>query len=209
MSDSLSEERAPSRGGGARTPRILGIGGTIRPNSSTEKALIVALHAAAAAGAETTLLGGAFLGSLPIFDPRTREPNAAQLALADAVRSADGVIIGTPGYHGSISGVIKNALDSLELTRDDSAPYFSSKPVGTLVTADGSQAAGTTLLALRSVIHAMRGWPTPFGAALNSGNALFDEDGQCCDPRDTWQLATVAAQVMEFVQMQSAVRAAY
>ena len=120
-----------------KRPMILGIGGTIRAGSSSEKALILALRAAEAAGAESRLLGGEFLASLPIFDPRPGEPTASQAALAEAVRAADGVIVATPGYHGSLSGVIKNALDTLELTRDDPKPYFQGKPVGTIVTADG------------------------------------------------------------------------
>lgn len=185
-------------------PLIVGIGGTIRPGSSTERALAAALRAAKAAGAETKLLGGAFLAQLPIFDPRPGGTTPEQIELADAVRAADGVIVASPGYHGSISGVIKNALDTLELTREDARPYFQGKPVGTIITADGWQAAGTTLMALRSIIHAMRGWPTPFGAALNAGANLFDEAGECREPKDAWQLATVAEQVVEFARMRAA-----
>lgn len=190
----------------SKRPLIVGIGGTIREGSSSERALLCALKAAEARGAETRLLGGAFLGTLPIFDPRPSDTTAAQLELAEAVRAADGVIVASPGYHGSISGVIKNALDTLELTRNDPHPYLSQKPVGTIITADGWQAAGTTLMALRAIIHALRGWPTPFGAALNAGAALFDEAGDCMDKKDAWQLATVAEQVVEFAQMKAAIR---
>jgi FMN reductase len=184
-----------------RAPIIVGLGGTIRAGSSTEKALICALKSAEALGAETRLLGGTFLASLPIFDPRPSEPTAAQRELAEAVRAADGLIVASPGYHGSISGVIKNALDTLELTRGDPTPYLTGKPVGTVITADGWQAAGTTLMSLRAIIHALRGWPTPFGAALNTGSGLFDEAGECRDAKDAGQLATVAQQVVEFAQM--------
>jgi FMN reductase len=187
-----------------RRPVILGLGGTIRAGSSTEKALIVALRAAEAAGAETRLLGGEFLASLPIFDPRPGAPVPAQTELAEAVRAADGVIVASPGYHGSISGVVKNALDTLEVTRDDAQPYFSGRAVGCIISADGWQAAGTTLTALRSIIHALRGWPTPFGAALNAGTPLFDERGECREAKDAWQLATVAQQVVEFANMRAA-----
>jgi FMN reductase len=187
----------------AARPLIVGIGGTIREGSSTERALICALKKAEDLGAETRLLGGEFLGGLPIFDPRLGDGNDAQRALADAVRAADGVIVASPGYHGSISGVIKNALDTLELTRSDADPYLTAKPVGTIITADGWQAAGTTLMALRAIIHALRGWPTPFGAALNAGTSLFDEAGDCKDQKDAWQLATVAEQVVEFAQMKA------
>jgi FMN reductase len=59
------------------------------------------------------------------------------------------VIVATPGYHGSISGVVKNALDTLELTRGDARPYFTGRAVGIVITAEGWQAAGTTLTTLR------------------------------------------------------------
>jgi FMN reductase len=187
-------------------PLIVGLGGTIRAGSSSERALICALNRAAALGAETRLLGGAFLGTLPIFDPRPAEATAEQMQLADAIRAADGVIVASPGYHGSISGVIKNALDTLELTSRDAQPYLTGKPVGTVITAAGAQAGGTTLMALRAIIHALRGWPTPFGAALNSAGDLFDDGGVCRDDKDAWQLDTVAEQVMEFAYMRVAQR---
>ncbi|HET6969622.1 MAG TPA: NAD(P)H-dependent oxidoreductase [Phenylobacterium sp.] len=188
-------------------PLIVGLGGTIRAGSSTEKALVCALARAEALGAETKLLGGAFLGRLPIFDPRPSEPTDEQLELAETIRAANGVIVASPGYHGSISGVIKNALDTLELTRNDERPYLTARSVGTIITADGWQAAGTTLMALRAIIHALRGWPTPFGAALNAGAPLFDDAGDCRDAKDAWQLATVAEQVVEFAKMKAAERA--
>jgi len=184
-------------------PLIVGLGGTVRAGSSTERALCVALRAAEAQGAQTRLFGGAFLARLPIFDPRPGQVTPEQADLAEAVRAADGVIVATPGYHGSLSGVIKNALDTLELTRDDPTPYFQGRPVGVIVTADGWQAAGTTLMALRAIIHALRGWPTPLGATLNTGVGLFDEAGECREPKDAWQLVTVAEQVMEFARMRT------
>ncbi len=118
------------------------------------------------------------------------------------MREAYGIILATPGYHGSLSGVVKNALDTLELTRSHDRPYFEGKPVGIIITADGAQAGGTTLMAVRSIIHAMRGWPTPFGAALGS-KGLFDAAGEFCEARDAWQIATVAEQVMEFAKMRA------
>jgi FMN reductase len=155
-------------------------------------------------GADTRLLGGAFLARLPIFDPRPGGPTPEQAEFAEAVCQADGIIVASPGYHGSISGVMKNALDTLELTREAACPYFSGKPVGTIITADGWQAAGTTLMALRAIVHALRGWPTPFGAALNAGTSLFDEGGKCRLDKDEQQLASVAEQVVDFARMKAA-----
>ena len=182
-------------------PLIVGLGGTTRPGSSTESALAAALGAAEALGARTRLVGGDFLSELPIYDPRPGGPTPRQAEMAEIIRSADGLIIATPGYHGSLSGVMKNALDTLELLRDDARPYFSARAVGVIVTAAGSQAGGTTLTAVRSIIHAMRGWPTPFGAAMSVNSDSFGPDGRPLEPRDAWQLDTVAAQVVQFARM--------
>ena len=186
-----------------RRPLILGLGGTVRPGSSTERALAASLRTAEAGGAETRLLGGDFLARLPIYNPSTTEPTPEQAELAEAVRKADGLIVASPGYHGSISGIMKNALDSLEVLRGDARPYLTGRAVGCIITADGWQAAGTTLTAMRSIIHALRGWPTPFGAALNATTNLFDPEGDCLEPKDAWQLATVGEQVLEFAQMKA------
>lgn len=184
-------------------PLIVGVGGTPRPGSTTERALALALRHAETAGARTKLFGGEFLERLPHFNPGPAGPSPEQAELAAAVRDADGIILATPGYHGSLSGVVKNALDTLELTRGHDRPYFDGKAVGVIVTADGSQAGGATLMTVRGIIHAMRGWPTPFGAALNASN-LFDDTGECREAKDAAQLAMVAEQVMEFAQMRRA-----
>jgi FMN reductase len=184
-------------------PLILGIGGSFREGSSTERALAYCLRHAQDLGGDIRMLGGDFLARLPIFDPRPGGDTGPQCELVRAVSEADGFILATPGYHGSLSGLIKNALDTLALTRDDPAPYFQDRPVGAVVTADGQQAAGTTLVALRSIVHAMRGWPTPFGAALTTTPNLFDESGGCSDAANAWQLLTVAKQVVEFARMRA------
>jgi FMN reductase len=178
-------------------PLIVGLGGTVRPGSSSEKALVTALAIAQAAGARTALFGGAFLAGLPIYNPHDPFCGPEMVRFLAAISAADGVIVSSPGYHGSISGVVKNALDTLEGLKDDPRPYFDGRAVGCIVSAGGAQASGSTLAALRSIIHALRGWPTPFGATLGA-SGLFDEAGVFADPRDLWQVETVAQQVVEF-----------
>ena len=180
-----------------RRPLIVGLGGTVRPASSSERALKKAMAAAEAAGARTLLFDGAFMAGLPIYNPAEPDHGAAAPFL-EAVSKADGVIVSSPGYHGSISGLVKNALDTLEGLRDGARPYFDGRAVGLIVAADGWQACGSTLAAMRAIIHAMRGWPTPLGATLNSAAGLFDDAGDFRDKRDAWQVDTVAQQVVQF-----------
>jgi FMN reductase len=188
----LAQERA--------APLIVGIGGTVRTPSSSERVLSLALAAAEALGARTRLFGGESLSRLPIYNPADPGEPPDRLALVEAVREADGVIVATPGYHGSISGLIKNALDSLEPLRDDARPYLDGRAVGCVVVADGWQACGSALSALRAIVHALRGWPTPLGATLNTATQPFDTAGALKDPRDVWQVETVARQVVDFAR---------
>lgn len=182
-------------------PLIVGIGGTSRAGSSTDLALRNALVAAEAAGARTSFFGGTFLSRLPLFDPTITERTLEQSQLIQAVREADGVIIATPSYHGGVSSLVKNALDLLEDLRKDERPYLDNRAVGCIVTAFGPQAGGTTITSLRSIIHALRGWPTPLAAALNTTEQLFDEAGNCTDEKSAAQISIVARQVTEFSHM--------
>ncbi len=182
------------------SPFIVGIGGTTRPGSSTEQALGLALAAAERQGARTQLFGGAQLVALPHYLTDAARASAEGQALVEAIRAADGIIIASPGYHGSVSGLVKNALDYIEETAKDPRVYLDGLPVGLIVTAWGWQATGSTLATLRSIVHALRGWPTPLGVAINSSQSLF-EGGGCSDPGAAGQLAMVGRQVHEQAQL--------
>ena len=181
-----------------RRPLVVGIGGTTRAASSTERALAFALRGAEEAGARTQLFGGTFLHTLPHYAPEDPARTDAQLELIEAVRAADAVIIATPGYHGGVSGLVKNALDTLEELRADNRPYLDGRAVGCIVTAYGWQAAGSVLTSLRSIVHALRGWPTPFGAGINTLETRFESAQQCSDAKVAEQLATVGRQAAQF-----------
>ncbi|GHF45303.1 FMN reductase [Deinococcus metalli] len=183
-------------------PLIVGIGGTTRPGSSGETALRVALAHAERAGARTRLFGGADLAALPHYAPEHPERHAVQTELVEAVRAADGVLIATPSYHGGMSGLVKNALDLLEDLRGDARPYLDGRAVGVIVLAGGWQGAGVTLSALRDIVHALRGWPTPLGVTLNTAASRpFTPDGECADDTTRSQLHTLTDQVLAFARM--------
>lgn len=189
-----------------RAPFIVGIGGTTRPGSSTESALRVALRHAETLGAETRLFGGEALAALEGYSPEQSSRSEGQRAIVEAVRRADAVIFASPGYHGGVSGLVKNAIDLLEDLRADSRVYLDGMPVGCIVTAAGWQGCNTTLGAMRSIVHALRGWPTPLGVTLNTaGVKLFDADGECSDEQVAASLRTLAEQVVGVSVVQQAI----
>jgi FMN reductase len=148
-------------------PHIVALGGTLRAESTTGKLLASALAMAEARGARTTLLTGDAI-AFPHYEPGNAEGNEAIGHYLEALRSADAIIVGSPGYHGTLSGLVKTALDYVELLRGDKRVYFDGLPVGLIATAAGWQAAVATLQALRTITHSLRGWPTPMGLAINT-----------------------------------------
>ena len=182
---------------------IVGIGGTTTAGSSTEQALLIALRAAEAEGAQVTLFDGAALAALPHYAFGSIHVTEEGRRLVEAVRGAHGLVIASPGYHGSISGLVKNAIDYVEETSRDDRVYLDGLPVGLIVTAYGWQATGSTLATLRSIVHALRGWPTPLGAAIRAVSGMF-KDGVCSDPASNAQLELVGRQVVEFARLRRA-----
>jgi FMN reductase len=181
-------------------PFIVGIGGTAQPLSSTERALALALSAAERHGATVRLFGGAALSRLPHYLTADAAASQEGRAFVEAIRAADGVIVASPGYHGSISGLVKNAIDYVEDTAKDERVYLDGLPVGLIATAYGWQATGGTLTTLRTIVHALRAWPTPLGAAINTSGGVFSEGG-CTDPAAAAQLDLVGRQVVEFARL--------
>ncbi len=184
-------------------PYIVGIGGTTRAGSSTEKAVAAALRHAEAIGARTCLLGAGAI-DLAMYAPERPQRSAAASAFVAEIRRADGLIIGSPGYHGGVSGLVKNALDHIEDLARDPRPYLQGRPVGVIATGAGWQGAVVTLTGLRNIVHALRGWPTPLGVPINTLEPCFDTDGACISEKIDGQLRIMAADLIGFLTARAA-----
>jgi NAD(P)H-dependent FMN reductase len=147
-------------------PRVVAVNGSRREGSYTRRGLSIAL-AAAADGAATELLDLRTV-DLPPFDPDVAEPERVQ-EFKRTVRDADGVLLGTPVYHGSFSATLKDALDWCG--RDE----FRDTTVGLLATAGGGSYA-STLDHLRVVIRTIHGWTVPHQVGIRNARDKFDGD---------------------------------
>lgn len=110
--------------------RILGLGGSIRADSLNRQMLEMMLIFAREYGAETDL-ADVHAMNLPIHNPEIpREQQPAQLLwLIERMKWADGFIIASPTYLGSLSGAVKNTLDSLHVAHGEPRVYFDGRPV--------------------------------------------------------------------------------
>jgi FMN reductase len=141
----------------------------------------------------------------PLYEPGQPVVNTTMRRMIVALRSADGVILASPGYHGGVSGALKNVLlDYTEEMAKDAAPYLDGRAVGCLVSAAGWQAGGATLGALRSIVHALRGWPTPLGVLINSSEPMLGETGRLLSDELAGNLRIMTQQVLDFAALRRA-----
>ncbi|OBC01003.1 FMN reductase [Mycobacterium sp. 852013-50091_SCH5140682] len=180
-----------------RVPFVVGLGGTLRARSSTERALRYCLESVQRQGGEVRMFAGPDL-ELPMYEPQSLARTPAALELVKALRDADAVVVASPGYHGAISGLVKNALDYIEDLREDPRVYLDNTPWGCISCAYGWQAAVGTLGQLRSIGHALRAWPTPLGVAINSAEQIWSDSGELADGPVRDQLDLLATQLLNF-----------
>ncbi|MFV8174119.1 NADPH-dependent FMN reductase [Mycolicibacterium peregrinum] len=186
-----------------KVPFVVGLGGTLRADSSTERAVRYCLAAVERQGGRTRMFAGPDL-ELPMYAPHSLERTPAALEFVSALRDADAVVVGSPGYHGAISGLVKNALDYIEDLREDPRVYLDNTPWGCISCAYGWQAAVGTLGQLRSIGHALRAWPTPLGVAINSADKIWSETGELADGTVRVQLDMLATQLLNFGRSEGA-----
>jgi FMN reductase len=155
---------------------IVGVGGTLRHNSRSQRALQVALEFAEAEGAETEMLSLYEL-DLPMFYPDKAKNDYGENVqrLLTALRRADGVLFSTGAYHGILAGVTKNMLDFVELMHEDEIPFLYNRAVGLIATAGGAMADVYTIDSLIHTIHALRGIVVPLTVPIPSAGKVFKE----------------------------------
>jgi len=183
----------------ATAPAILAIGGTTRAGSTSERALLHAAGQARKLGAAVTVLCGQDL-MFPILDPAAACDDPRVERFLRAVRASDGLIISSAAYHGGVSGMLKNAIDYID-SDSPADPYLSNRAVGCIACAGGWQATVTTMSSLRSIVHALRGWPVPLGVTINSSEKVFGPDGSCQDERVADSLDQLAREVVAFASV--------
>ncbi|CAG7653979.1 NADPH-dependent FMN reductase [Paenibacillus allorhizosphaerae] len=128
---------------------------------------------------------------LPLFSPDNQEypPNAQRLL--EAAAAADGLIFATPEYHGSVSGVLKNAMDYMN------ASQVAGKPVLSVSSAGGPMGI-SSLLQLQSIVRNLHGVNSPEWISIGMGSNSFDSEGR---PADEGMRGRVESAVEKFLDL--------
>ena len=186
----------------AEALRVIGISGSLRPASFTHAAVKIALRGAEQAGAQTQLVNLRDY-SLIFCDGKQDESSYPEgvFRLRKEVQGAKGIILGTPEYHGSFSGVLKNALDLMGFDE------FEGKMLGLVGVSGGKMGAFTGLLDLRSVGRALHAWVIPEQVSIPEAWKVFDASGNIKESELESRLMEVGRQVTRFACLHRAEQA--
>ena len=155
-------------------PLVLAVSGSLRDESYTRTALKYALAAAEEMGGETELLDLREY-DLPVYDPDVDGQGDGEEVKA-IVRRADSLALGTPVYHGSYSGALKNFHDYCGWDE------YEDTTVGLLATAGGGS-YGSTLDHLRITVRGVHGWVLPHQVGIRKAYDEFEDDTDAIDGR--------------------------
>jgi len=180
--------------------QILAVCGSLNANSTTEMALALALKGAREYGADTKLISLrdyklVFYGEV---DEKDYPPDVFRLR--KEIKEADGIIFGTPEYHGSMSGVLKNMLDLM------SQEQLEGKIAGLVGVAGGHTGAINSLNTMRTVGRNMHFWVLPQEVSIAESAKTFNDDGAVTDPAIEQRLLNIGRQVVKFSSLQRSVR---
>lgn len=179
--------------------KIVGVLGSLNPDSTTGKAMNVALEAARAAGAEVELISFRER-PLPIYDPSAREAQGQDANVQYFVKvmsEADGFILGSPEYHNGVSGVFKNALDFVGSTQ------FAGKPIG-LVASAGGAVATNTLNQMLTMMRSLHGYVVPQFGSVGYMDS-FAENGTFANEKSQARFEQIGKDVVQLAKAFQAV----
>lgn len=160
------------------TSTLLGISGSLRRESWNSKLMREAARVYA-----PEVFNEADL-RLPLFDDDLQQSegiSAAVQLLADQIVQADAIIIASPEYNQSLTGVLKNALDWV--SRGDGKPW-RDKPVAIVSAAAGRTGGARAAYALRLAMMPFRARVLPGPEVMIAAPFReFDESGHLTNDR--------------------------
>jgi chromate reductase len=175
--------------------QVLAISGSLRAGSFNTAALRAAARLAPA-GMTVTLYEG--LRDIPPYDDDVRAGAGyppAVAALRGAIKAADALLIATPEYNYSISGVLKNAIDWASRAPDQP---FDGKPVAIMGASGGLLGTARAQYDLRKIFVFLNGHVlNKPEVMIGQAGTRFDAAGNLTDEKTadliTQQLVALAA----------------
>lgn len=191
----------------SNTPKILAFSGSTRTGSLNKQLVKIAANAARNAGAEVTYIDLRDF-PLPLYDGDLEAaegiPENAR-KLKQIMLEHQGLLIASPEYNSSLSGVLKNMIDWVSRPEGNEPPLaaFADKVAVIMSTSPGGLGGLRGLVHLRSILGNIRVIVLPDQYALPNAFQAFNEDGTLKDNKQQQtveqlgsKLATILAKLV-------------
>jgi NAD(P)H-dependent FMN reductase len=189
-------------------PRILAFAGSLRRDSWNKKLARTGADAVRAAGSEVTLIDLADL-PMPLYDGDFEKehglPENARL-FKRLMKEHHGLLIASPEYNTSISGVLKNAIDWASRAEAGEKPLqaFDGKVAALLAASPGAFGGMRGLMALRSILGNIRVLVLPEQLVVPKVPEAFGDDGRLRDPKQQASLDAIAKRLVKLAATSTA-----
>lgn len=165
----------------AKKPKILAFAGSLREHSYSKRVVRTAMRGAEKAGADVTYIDLRDY-PMPIYnedDHKQEGFSENALKLQRLIGEHDGFLICSPEYNGSLTGVLKNAIDWVSRPSDEYKMLEAFKgKCGAIMTESPGAFGGIRCLGHLRVILSILGVNIlPSEIAVAKVGAMFDGDG--------------------------------
>lgn len=187
----------------ACVPKILAFAGSTRTASFNKQLIKLGVRGAEAAGAQVTLVDLRDF-KLPLYDGDDEAQHGlpeGALRWKELMKAHDGLLISSPEYNSSISGVLKNAIDWASRPAPNEAPLecFDGKVAALLSASPGALGGLRGLVTLRSILGNIKVVVLPEQIAVSKANEAFNEDGSMKNPKQQESVEKIGAGLARFI----------
>ena len=185
-------------------PKILAFAGSARRESLNKKLIRAAAEIAESEGAEVTVVDFAEL-ELPLYELGYQTEHGVHenaVKFRELLHAHDGFVISTPEHNGSISALLKNALDWASRAGGDEPALacFDGKPCALMAASPGGLGGMRSLAVARMVLNGFRILLLPDQLAVGNAEKLFDESGTLTDNSTRKKLQAVMQKLVKTIR---------
>ena len=185
--------------------KILAFAGSTRSGSFNKQLIKIAADEGRAAGAMVTLIDLRDL-PLPLYDQDLESssglPENAK-KLKKLFLEHDGLMISSPEYNSSITGVLKNVIDWVSRPETEDEPdlvCFKGKIAALVSASPGGLGGLRGLVHLRAILGNIGVIVLPDQVSISTAHEAFDEKGRLKDERKGKQVARLAVALKVFLE---------
>lgn len=183
--------------------KILAFAGSARIESFNKKLVKIAAEGAKAAGTQVT-----YIDLLDYPMPLYNQDLETEKGLPDSVlqfkallKSHQGFLISCPEYNGSITSLLKNAIDWASRPEPGESPLsltcFKGKVAALLATSPGGLGGMRGLVHVRAILEGIGVTVIPDQKAISNAYQAFDEQGRLNDEKQTSAVQDIARKLAD------------